>query len=38
MRFPDDTFPCFFNCSVNIVAIMSKHRGKSAKGNTLLFL
>ena len=36
MRFPDDNFPCF-NCSVNIVAVMSKHREKPAKGNTWFF-
>ena len=33
---PDDNFPCF-NCSVNIMAVMSKHRKKPAKGNTVFF-
>lgn len=34
-RFPDDNFPCF-NCSVNIMAVMNKHR-KPAKGNTVFY-
>lgn len=33
-RFPDDNFPCF-NCSVNIMAVMSKQREEPAEGNTV---
>lgn len=36
-RFPDNNFPCF-NCSVNIMVIMSKHSKKPAEGNTAFLI
>lgn len=34
--FPDDHLPCF-NCSVNIMAAVSKPRGQPSEGNTVYF-